>query len=488
MRQRLRARPEPAVHPDPDLLTAYIEQALPPVERSQVVQHLADCGYCREIVSLSLPEPQPEQIAAPAAVRSRWWVPAYRWAAVAATLAIAATLVIEKPWKTGSNRVSQPATISVHSQPAASNNVPAGQSAATQPTDTPTPANSVATVTEAPKTPASTGSTLSARRVPRAAGPAFRDDRQARAGAPNLDGAAGGIVSEQRQATAVTPPPLQPVITAQAQRAPAMQNAYAYAPKDAGQDYVNRTLLSNQTVEVSSGEPKLPEAPSPKEAASQDAARAQKITPKITTQNLMASAMDVAVAPPNTAEQPAPSPADSTLAKSGGFRLKSKVHEAIDKTVATVKKATSAKSSESGMAGFVAPSSISSSSLADADHEGEKTAAQGIHWSITPDGRLLRSTDVGQWHQVNPEGPDVRFRVVEPRGSEVWVGGNHGTLIHSWNAGVDWSKLSVPDSTTSDITGISIDGDNVQVKTSNGQTFVSNDHGKTWVPLQQQPQ
>ena len=36
-------------HPDPDVLTAFAEQALSAAEREGVLQHLARCGDCREI-------------------------------------------------------------------------------------------------------------------------------------------------------------------------------------------------------------------------------------------------------------------------------------------------------------------------------------------------------------------------------------------------------------------------------------------------------
>ncbi|HEY6348029.1 MAG TPA: YCF48-related protein [Candidatus Angelobacter sp.] len=471
-------------------MTAYIEQALPAAESSQVVQHLAECGYCREIVSLSLPEPQPVQIAAQAPVRSRWWVPAYRWAAVAATLTIAATLVIEKPWKTSSNSFAKPAAVSDNAQTTASNYAPARPSTTTQPANPETATGPAATPTEEAKTTTPSAPTASSGIAAGAKEPEFRDDRTARANeSSGVSGAARGMIGGLRQAPAAAPqPPPPPVVAARGESTAAMQNAYTYN-KDSERDYLNRSILSNQTVEVSAAGPALPEAPSPKEAATgQDAAQRRKNAPKLSTQNLVASAMDVPVTPPNTAaEQPSPPP-DSTLAKSSGFmpKLKSTLGPAVRTVISTAKKAGAGKQSES-VGGFSLARPGANLKIADADQGTGRTVSEQIHWSITPDGRLLQSTDVGQWHAAYPQGPDLQFRVVEPRGSEVWAGGNHGTLIHSWNAGVDWSKLNVPDSATSDITGISIDGDNVQVKTSNGQTFVSTDHGKTWDPLQQQP-
>src|SRR6201981_2260006 len=53
---RLRRTSDPGNHPDPDLLTAFAEQALVKRERLDVLEHLAQCSKCREIVSLGQPE------------------------------------------------------------------------------------------------------------------------------------------------------------------------------------------------------------------------------------------------------------------------------------------------------------------------------------------------------------------------------------------------------------------------------------------------
>jgi hypothetical protein len=43
------------IHPDADLLTAFAEQSLGESERGQVMEHLARCGDCRDVVALALP-------------------------------------------------------------------------------------------------------------------------------------------------------------------------------------------------------------------------------------------------------------------------------------------------------------------------------------------------------------------------------------------------------------------------------------------------
>jgi hypothetical protein len=43
-------------HPDADLLTAFAEQSLRPIDRMRVMQHLAACSDCRDVLALASPE------------------------------------------------------------------------------------------------------------------------------------------------------------------------------------------------------------------------------------------------------------------------------------------------------------------------------------------------------------------------------------------------------------------------------------------------
>jgi hypothetical protein len=82
VKERLRMQRAAGQHPDPDQLTALIERSLPQAERTHLLQHVATCANCREIIFLALPETENEQLVAK--VRSGWmqW-PALRWTAVA---------------------------------------------------------------------------------------------------------------------------------------------------------------------------------------------------------------------------------------------------------------------------------------------------------------------------------------------------------------------------------------------------------------------
>src|SRR5512133_1359776 len=83
------------VHPDSDLLTAFLEQALPQPERQQILQHLSLCGDCREVVTLALPEIEVNLAVAAAQPQTslwkRWLV--VRWAAAAAAVIVVAGTV-----------------------------------------------------------------------------------------------------------------------------------------------------------------------------------------------------------------------------------------------------------------------------------------------------------------------------------------------------------------------------------------------------------
>jgi hypothetical protein len=92
--ERLKVAAPVANHPDADLLTAFAEQSLPATERELVLEHVARCSDCREIITLALP-PTETVPAATTPARGGWltW-PALRWGLVAAGIVIIASLGI----------------------------------------------------------------------------------------------------------------------------------------------------------------------------------------------------------------------------------------------------------------------------------------------------------------------------------------------------------------------------------------------------------
>lgn len=94
--QRLQAAERARVHPDSDLITAFVEKSLGNRERVQVIEHLSQCADCREIVSVSAV--QPETAEAVSAIReSTGWFswPVLRWgAAVACVIVVGAAVTL----------------------------------------------------------------------------------------------------------------------------------------------------------------------------------------------------------------------------------------------------------------------------------------------------------------------------------------------------------------------------------------------------------
>jgi hypothetical protein len=94
----------PDSHPDANLLTAFAEQALGDVDRQQVLEHLTQCGECREIVWLAVPPVEaanvvPERVSAP-------WLswPVLRWGAAVACVVVVGAAVSLHKWETHSER------------------------------------------------------------------------------------------------------------------------------------------------------------------------------------------------------------------------------------------------------------------------------------------------------------------------------------------------------------------------------------------------
>jgi hypothetical protein len=84
----------PDFHPDADLLTAFAEHSLKNSEREQLMDHLARCGECRDVVALALPIRDNAALPDSASSAHNWFTPAWlswpilRWGVVAAGIAL----------------------------------------------------------------------------------------------------------------------------------------------------------------------------------------------------------------------------------------------------------------------------------------------------------------------------------------------------------------------------------------------------------------
>src|SRR5258708_5826529 len=78
-------------HPDANLLSAFAENALPDVERTQVLQHLGACSDCREILYLATPDSASEQPVLAFRPKRAGGL-ALRWGALAASVVVVGAL------------------------------------------------------------------------------------------------------------------------------------------------------------------------------------------------------------------------------------------------------------------------------------------------------------------------------------------------------------------------------------------------------------
>ncbi|HEY0372576.1 MAG TPA: zf-HC2 domain-containing protein [Thermoanaerobaculia bacterium] len=85
--------------PDPETLSAFLDQKLDPAARLEVVQHLAECGDCRDLVVAATEYAQEEEASAPTTEVVRGNFGRRRWLApLVAAAAIAVAGFVGMPW------------------------------------------------------------------------------------------------------------------------------------------------------------------------------------------------------------------------------------------------------------------------------------------------------------------------------------------------------------------------------------------------------
>src|ERR1043166_2094150 len=119
VRERLRIADVAVDHPDAEVLTAFAERSLPQVERGTVLEHLAHCGECREIVALALPPMEAAEIPMAPSRRRRFTWPALRWGFAVAGVVVIITLAVVQRHTTGmmAYKAAQPAVNEARNQP-----------------------------------------------------------------------------------------------------------------------------------------------------------------------------------------------------------------------------------------------------------------------------------------------------------------------------------------------------------------------------------
>jgi hypothetical protein len=479
VRERLRAATSAANHPDADALAAFAERSLPKRERAIVLEHLACCGDCREVVALALPTTDDVQTVI-TLVRRGWltW-PALRWGfAAVGVIAIAALGVVQFQRRAPMREVAKVSTRL---------EVPASQ----PPSQPASPSATAATEKEGKSLPVASSSAqaISAGN----AGPEFAKDKlsaraetyQAPTQQPQgFGGVAGGAAPNQF--------PHGPRMPAQWQQQNARVQALpvtssAPAKQQAADLVANRKIpLSSQMVQmqVSSHAP-------PVNAEAQNRA---------------------AVQDRNFQTQAQPSQPQEQLEYPS---------EAVGKAKApvTVEAANVAPSQgETGANAQELPAATGNPGMTvrNLAQLSAPAPARVPQWTITSAGSLARSFDQGKtWQDVDVNAPAASatnleaaaktarakespvekkslravwaapvFRAVAAIGAEVWAGGSGGALYHSLDTGNHWTRV-IPESggatLTADIVSLEFaDAQHGKITASTAETWTTSDGGQTW--------
>jgi hypothetical protein len=469
---RLRVAPPAVNHPDADMLTAFSERSLSELERGIVLEHLARCGDCRDIVALALPAMEPvETVVKPS--HSGWlaW-PALRWGFVAAgVLAVASVGMLRlqrhPPIQMASNRI------------------------ATQPVQK-SQATGTRNQLSAPPAPAAVQKQAPSHASP---APVVTDslslDRENTAG-----GESKGIVASELSSA----PSRKPRIGSGAGMAPGgfphgpkmamqqQQNGYPFqqapapaAPPVTAKQVGGNNVVANapvppasETVEVQSGADEVAQnqstdLPVNGRSAGQlsssldDSAKVGKAKPAETVQVQVSSAASLVSTNPPTQSEPLPAYAVPiprwTVNSNGGLQRsfdQGKTWQDIDVNANPAPR------------DFTSLEVVASTSRAKAAAKDTKT----------------KKEDEKNKKAFNERDAAVTFRAVAANGAEVWAGGSAGALYHSADAGNHWTRI-MPSAEgtvlTADIIALEFsDAQHGKVTTADSAIWTTSDAGQSW--------
>ena len=428
VRARLGAQPPASTHPDADVLAAFAERRLSGTERRQALAHLSLCAACREIVALASQEQTLDAVASHERARRRFAI--WRWVLVGAlaVLAVSATVLlrIEKP---------EPAVVAQQVSP------PAAPSSATVATEPEARASADTLVAKPERRQSKTNA-----------------ESKTLNGSPSQHQAEAADALSAREAPAVT----GGLAATQAQNAPIV---------------AQRRAAAEPALAPTTPPPPPPPAAQPAQTLDQLAQPNQQATQQ--KQQGAVSTVEAQAAPAPQQQQSASQSSygyGSAAGVAGGLVSKSDIEAKTAKARRAAPDAA-AQANEVTVQGRAAALKRSFWNGAPAQ------------WTISADGKLQRATQAGQqgpmWQPVDVGEPAI-FRVVNANLNDVWAGGNGGALFHSADAGEHWTRIVPKDGDhklEGDVISLTIAGavnQIIRLRTSAGQSWISNDGGKTW--------
>jgi hypothetical protein len=420
VRQRLQVTAKAGVHPEPDLLAAFAEKALGGRERMQVLEHLAQCADCREVVSLATPELEPASAVSAGPARAPWlpW-PVLRWGALAACVVVVGAAVTLRYQKRESaaqfTAANQPAPAAVAEKSAA-------KAQASQTADDKVVANVESRKLTQPRRDIADASSTRAKQLGRSDSALVNKKSLA-------------ALSEMDQLTTGAKAALAPKIAEAAPAPPPFsKTADAEQKKDGRQE-------------------------NPRGSVGKLAAGVGSVTEMV----------EVAPATPEGDE------AARGKAKEGKNSLSRTPSKA--QSVEVIGMASAVTTSEVGGSTTLPTQGRNSVQL-------QNLAELAPRWTLSSTGALQRSLDAGKTWETIPVGSTAVFRALSVLDSEIWVGGSGGVLYHSSDNGQHWVQVkpSVGDkSLTADIIGVEFtDARHGKLTTASGETWITGDAGQSW--------
>jgi len=466
LRQRLGAQNSAengaGVHPDADTLTAYSEQLLPVPERQRVLKHLAACADCREVLALSqaeLPAMEMQPVLKPAPV-SRWrklLAPALGVVGVIAATALIAILITQSP-----NRPDQPANSAFKTS------APSDQQPPAQPSTSVTPENRAASnkadVAVADKDRFTTNGSMPI------AGLAARPSQPL------------NRLSAPAKTAPVSAP--SPVLTAD------LRNG-----NSGKQDFINSAVFEADSVVSGQNNKDYPAEPKPQGYAYNT--RLSAIAPRSLSdipQNAGNTTSTVAILTPRPPQEHfgIGSRVEKTVMKSARTLMRSPFIAPAISSNALGSRAMLAspkfdpQKAEQSTAVAAAPARVDADSFAAGGAlspaaRGSLSSAQtsAANWRVA-EGKLYKAFGQSPWEEAHTPAA-FEFTTVVARAGEVWAGGANAGLIHSGDGGNMWTLVKLGEGASGSIVSIFFAGNHVQVKTSDDQSWISSDGGKSWV-------
>jgi hypothetical protein len=433
VRQQLMASAPAAAesHPDADLLTAFAEHSLTGAEHASVIDHLARCADCRNVVALALPATETVALPAASGARLGWlsW-PVLRWGVVAAgVLAVTSIGVVQYRQR--------------HQEKTVASNF------AQRNTRADTAAQNSPMYPQAP--------------APQAAAPQTRMERDALTALPSH------ATSAKRKAA----PSRQNVAVAKASASPALAQQQSPPPVPTQQVRVGS---SSEVVEVQSEGAEATTQVTVQNQVQDRLIQNQKELPSngrnFTNLDAVAKAKNPvpAQAVGGSMSAPPPAPPSIPLQISPSLLFHASPRWVVSSAGTLQRSFDGGKTWEDinpSMNLTSAPSSDAVESTASTD----QYSAQEAPNKKNQKAKVLPNSG-------------VVFRAVASAGLEVWAGGSAGALYHTADGGNRWT-LVLPSAPGSILTGdiISIqfpDPQHGTVATSNAEVWTTADNGQTW--------